>query len=59
MLGDGNVGDKEFLDKDGRNGKVYFNLDEIEAGKYLLEIYIKLSDNSIGTWARGSVTITK
>jgi hypothetical protein len=59
MLGDGKVGDKEFLDKEKRNGKVYFNLDEIEAGKYLLEIYIKLSDSSIGTWARGSVTITK
>ena len=59
MLGDGKVGDKEFLDKEKRSGKVYFNLDEIEAGKYLLEIYMKLSDNSIGTWARGSVTVTK
>ena len=59
MLGDGKVGDKEFLDKDRRDGKVYFNLDEIETGKYLLEIYIKLSDGSIGTWARGSVTVTK
>jgi hypothetical protein len=59
MLGDGKVGDKEFLDKERKNGKVYFNLDEIEAGKYLLEIYIKLSDSSIGTWARGSVTVTK
>jgi hypothetical protein len=59
MLGDGKVGDKEFLDKERRNGKVYFNLDEIEAGKYLLEIYIKLGDSSIGTWARGSVTVTK
>jgi len=59
MLGDGKAGDKEFLDKEKRNGKVYFNLDEIEAGKYLLEIYMKLSDNSIGTWARGSVTVTK
>ena len=43
------VGDKEFLDKEGRNGNVYFNMDEIEAGKYLLELYIKLSDNSLGT----------
>jgi hypothetical protein len=24
----------------------------------LLEVYIKLSDGSIGTWARGSVTVT-
>jgi hypothetical protein len=31
---------------------------EIDAGKYLLEVYIKLSDGSIGTWARGSVTVT-
>jgi len=59
MLGDGKVGDREFLDKEKRNGKVYFNLDEIEGGKYLLEVYIKLSDGSIGTWARGSVTISK
>ncbi|HJU79469.1 MAG TPA: hypothetical protein VJ599_07905 [Nitrososphaeraceae archaeon] len=58
MLGDGKVGDKEFLDKDRRNGNVYFNTDEIDSGKYLLEVYIKLSDGSIGTWARGSVTVT-
>ncbi len=58
MLGDGKVGDKEFLDKDRRNGNVYLNTDEIDSGKYLLEVYIKLSDGSVGTWARGSVTIT-
>ncbi|MDW0120884.1 MAG: hypothetical protein QOK88_03275 [Nitrososphaeraceae archaeon] len=39
MLGDGKVGEKEFLDKD-RNGSVYFNTDEIDSGKYLLEVYI-------------------
>ena len=50
--------DKEFLDKDRRNGNVYLNTDEIDSGKYLLEVYIKLSDGSVGTWARGSVTIT-
>jgi hypothetical protein len=33
-------------------------MDEIEAAKYLLEVYIKLSDGSIGTWARDSVTVT-
>ena len=59
MLGDGKVGDREFLDKDRRNGNVYFNTNEIDSGKYLLEVYIKLSDGSVGTWARGSVTITK
>jgi hypothetical protein len=58
MLGDGKVDDKEFLDKERRNGNVYFNMDEIEAAKYLLEVYIKLSDGSIGTWARDSVTVT-
>jgi hypothetical protein len=58
MLGDGKIGEKEFLDKDRKNGNVYFNTDEIDSGKYLLEVYIKLSDGSIGTWARGSVTIT-
>lgn len=58
MLGDGKVGDKEFLDKDRRNGNVYFNTDEIDSGKYLLEVFIKLNDGSVGTWTRGSVTIT-
>ena len=58
MLGDGKIGEKEFLDKDRKNGNVYFNTDEIDSGRYLLELYIKLSDGSIGTWARGSVTIT-
>ena len=58
MLGDGKIGEKEFLDKERKNGNVYFNTDEIDSGKYLLEVYIKLSDGSIGTWARGSVTIT-
>jgi hypothetical protein len=58
MSSDGRVGDKEFLDKDKRGGKVYFDLDEIERGKYLLEVYIKLSDGSIGTWARGSISIS-
>lgn len=58
MLGDGKIGEKEFLDKERKNGNVYFNTDKIDSGKYLLEVYIKLSDGSIGTWARGSVTIT-
>ena len=58
MSSDGKVGDREFLDKDKRNGKIYFDLDEIEKGKYLLEVYIKLSDGSIGTWARGSINIS-
>ena len=58
MLGDSNIGEKEFLDKDRKNDNVYFNTDEIDSGRYLLVVYIKLSDCSIGTWARGSVTIT-
>jgi hypothetical protein len=58
MLVDGKIGEKEFLDKERKNGNVYFNTDEIDPGKYLLEVYIKLSDGSIGTWARDSVTIT-
>jgi hypothetical protein len=58
MSSDGKVGDREFLDKDKRGGKVYFELDDIERGKYLLEVYIKLSDGSIGTWARGSIAIS-
>ena len=53
----GKVGDRNFLDKDIRNGKVYFSLDDIDDGKYLLEVYVKLSNGYIGTFARGSVSI--
>ena len=53
----GKVGDRNFLDKDIRNGKVYFSLDGIDDGKYLLEVYVKLSNGYIGTFARGSVSI--
>ena len=38
MLGDGKVGRKN-PDKDRRNGSVYLNTDEIDSGKYLLEVY--------------------
>jgi hypothetical protein len=57
MFKSGKIGDREFLDKDVRNGKVFFSLDEVNDGKYLLEVYVKLSNGSIGTFARGSVTI--
>jgi hypothetical protein len=57
MFKSGKIGDREFLDKDVRNGKVFFSLDDVNDGKYLLELYIKLSNGSIGTFARGSVTI--
>jgi hypothetical protein len=57
MFKSGKIGDREFLDKDVRNGKVFFSLDDVNDGKYLLEVYVKLSNGSIGTFARGSVTI--
>jgi hypothetical protein len=57
MFKSGKIGDREFLDKDIRNGKVFFSLDDVSDGKYLLEVYIKLSNGSIGTFARGSVSI--
>lgn len=57
MFKSGKIGDREFLDKDVRNGKVFFSLDDVNDGKYLLEIYVKLSNGSIGTFARGSVSI--
>lgn len=50
MLGGGKIGNKGFHDKDRKNGNVYFNTDEIDLGKCLLEVYMKLSDASIGTW---------
>ena len=57
MKNNGDIGPREFLDKDVRNGKVFFGLDEVKKGKYLLDVYIKLSNGSIGTFARGSITI--
>jgi hypothetical protein len=57
MFKSGKVGDRVFLDKDVRKGKVYFSLDDIHNGKYLLEVYVKLSNGAIGTFARGSVSI--
>ncbi|MDQ5869264.1 MAG: hypothetical protein M3530_06000 [Thermoproteota archaeon] len=57
MFKSGKVGDRVFLDKDVRKGRVYFSLDDIDNGKYLLEVYVKLSNGSIGTFARGSVSI--
>ena len=57
MKNNGDIGPREFLDKDTRNGKVYFELDDVKNGKYLLDVYIRLSDGSIGTYARGSITI--
>ena len=57
MFKSGKIGDREFLDKDVRNGKVFFSLDDVNDGKYLLEVYVKLSNGSVGTFARGSVSI--
>ena len=57
MKNNGDIGPREFLEKDIRNGKVYFELDDVIKGKYLLDVYIRLSDGSIGTFARGSITI--
>jgi hypothetical protein len=57
MFKSGKIGDREFLDKDVRNGKVFFSLDDVNDGKYLLEVYVKLSNGSIATFARGSVSI--
>ena len=57
MFKSGKVGDRNFLDKDVKNGKVFFSLEDIKSGRYLLETYIKLSNGAIATFARGSVSI--
>src|ERR687890_507767 len=57
MKNNGDVGPREFLEKEIRNGKVYFELDDVKEGKHLFDVYIRLSDGSIGTYARGSITI--
>src|SRR4029078_8203968 len=57
MFKSGKIGERNFLDKDVKNGKVFFSLDGIDDGKYLLEVYVKLSNGYIATFARGSVSI--
>jgi hypothetical protein len=57
MFKSGKVGDRNFLDKDVNNGKVFFSLKDIQSGRYLLEVYVKLSNGAIATFARGSISI--
>ena len=57
MFKSGKVGERNFLDKDVNNGKVFFSLKDIDSGRYLLEVYVKLSNGAIATFARGSVSI--
>jgi hypothetical protein len=57
MFKSGKVGERNFLDKDVNNGKVFFSLKDIDSGRYLLEGYVKLSNGAIATFARGSVSI--
>jgi hypothetical protein len=57
MFKSGKVGERNFLDKDVNNGKVFFSLQDIQSGRYLLEVYVKLSNGAIATFARGSVSI--
>jgi hypothetical protein len=57
MFKSGKVGERNFLDKDVNNGKVFFSLKDIKSGRYLLEVYVKLSNGAIATFARGSVSI--
>ena len=57
MFKSGKIGDRNFLDKDVKNGKVFFSLNDIKSGRYLLEVYVKLSNGAVGTFARGSVSI--
>ena len=57
MFKSGKVGERNFLDKDVNNGKVFFSLKDIQSGRYLLEVYVKLSNGAIATFARGSVSI--
>ena len=47
------IGDRNFLDKDVKNGKVFFSLNDIKSGRYLLEVYVSLSNGVVGTFARG------
>jgi hypothetical protein len=57
MFKSGKVGERNFLDKDVNNGKVFFSLKDIQSGRYLLEVYVKLNNGAIATFARGSVSI--
>ena len=57
MKKNGDIGPREFLQKDVSSGKVFFGLGDVKKGKYLLDVYIKLTDGSIATFSRGSITI--
>jgi hypothetical protein len=58
MFTSGEIGERMFLDKEVNQGNVFFSMNGVDSGTYLLEVYVKLSNGSIGTFARGSVTIT-
>ena len=57
MKKNGDLGPRDFLGREIRNGKIFFGLDEVKQGKYLLDIYVRLSNGSIGTYSRGSMII--
>jgi len=58
MFTSGQIGERMFLDREVNQGKVFFSMNGVDSGTYLLEVYVKLSNGSIGTFARGSVTVT-
>ena len=57
MFTSGEIGERMFLDKEVNQGNVFFSMKGVDSGTYLLEVYVKLSNGSIGTFARGSVTV--
>jgi len=57
MFTSGKIGGRMFLEKDVNQGRVFFSMNDVDSGKYLLEVYVKLSNGSVGTFARGSVSV--
>ncbi len=57
MFTSGKIGERMFLDKEVNQGNVFFSMNGVDSGTYLLEVYVKLSNGSIGTFARGSVSV--
>nr|MBA3978853.1 hypothetical protein [Nitrosopumilus sp.] len=58
ILSNGKIGPREFLEKQTKSGEIFFDYDDVETKKkYLVDVYIHLSDGSIATFSRGSITV--
>ena len=50
-------GSRDFLSKSTSNGNIFLSLKGVGPGKYLMDMFVRLSDGSLGIYSRGSITI--